>query len=155
MHTRSMISLAGALCFMVVPALAQGQYAQPGQSSPLPAGAGKALVEGICTGCHPTDQITRSSGYTREGWRELILTMIDLSASPDLGTITEYLATHFPVRTHLQPTLVPGEAAITLREWQVPTARPAVPRPGADAGWGHLVGWTMGQPCRADQSRDR
>src|SRR5262245_47993693 len=121
MHTRSMTALAGALCFMVVPALAQGQYAQQGQSSPLPAGAGKGLVEGICTGCHTTAQITRSSGYTREGWRELILTMFDLSASPDLGIITAYLATHYPAHTHLQPTLVPGEASITLREWQVPT----------------------------------
>ena len=148
MHTRSMTALAGALCFMVVPALAQGQYAQQGQSSPLPAGAGKGLVEGICTGCHTTDQITRSSGYTREGWRELILTMIDLSASPDLGIITAYLATHYPARTHLQPTLVPGEASITLREWQVPTlgqrSRDPVQTPDGSiwwAGqWGNLVG---------------
>ena len=144
MHTRSLTALVGALCFMVLPALAQGPYAQQGPSSPLPAGAGKALVEGICTGCHTTDQITRSSGYTRAGWRELILTMIDLSASPDVGTITEYLATHFPVRTHLQPTLVPGEALHHVAGMARAYARPAGPRPGANAGWVHLVGGTMG-----------
>src|ERR671923_1390420 len=105
MSTRSFTALAGAFFFMVVSAMAQGQYAQQGQSASLPAGAGKELVEGVCTGCHPADQITRSSGYTREGWRELILTMIDLSASPDFGTISEYLATHFPERTNLKPTL--------------------------------------------------
>src|SRR5262247_1490537 len=118
MSTLSIISLAGAFFLMVVPAMAQGQEAQQSRSAPLPAGAGKALVEAVCTGCHTTDQITRSSGYSREGWRELILNMIDLSASPDLGTISEYLATHFPERTHLKPTLVPGEVSITLREWK-------------------------------------
>jgi virginiamycin B lyase len=133
---------------MVVLAMAQGPDAQPGQSAPLPAGAGKELVEGLCTGCHPTDQITRSSGYTPEGWRELILTMIDVSASPEFGTLSAYLATHFPARTHLQPTLVPGEASITFREWQVPTlgqrARDPVQTPDGAiwwAGqWGNLVG---------------
>jgi virginiamycin B lyase len=148
MSTRSITSLAVVFFFMVVPAMAQGQYAQQGQSAPLPAGAGKELVESVCTGCHPTDQITRSSGYTREGWRELILTMIDLSASPDFGTISEYLATHFPAQTHLKPALVPGEASIAFREWKVPTlgqrARDPVQTPDGSiwwAGqWANLVG---------------
>src|SRR5262245_35491800 len=84
MSTLSITSLAGALFFiMVVPVLAQGQAAQQGQAVPLPAGDGKALVEGLCAGCHTTDQIPRSSGYTRAGWRELVLTMIDVSTSPD------------------------------------------------------------------------
>ena len=148
MSTRSITSLAGALFCLVLPVMVQGQAAPQGQSDPLPAGAGKALVEGVCTGCHMTDQITRSSGYTREGWRELILNMIDLSASPALETITEYLATHFPARTHLQPTLVPGRVSIAFREWKVPTlgqrARDPVQTPDGAiwwAGqWGNLVG---------------
>ena len=37
--------------------------AQP-QASGLPDGAGKALVESTRTACHPTNQITRGSGYT-------------------------------------------------------------------------------------------
>jgi virginiamycin B lyase len=148
MSARSIISLTWIFFLVVVPAMAQGQDAQQGQSAPWPAGAGKALVEGVCTGCHTTDQITRSSGYTHEGWRELILTMIDLSASPDWGTLLEYLATHFPARTHLQPTLVPGETSITFREWRVPTpgqrARDPVQTPDGSiwwtGQWGNLVG---------------
>ena len=75
MSRLSMTSLAGAF-FFIAPLTAQGQPAQ------LPEGDGKQLVQGVCTACHETNQITRSSGYTREGWRELIQTMIDLSGSP-------------------------------------------------------------------------
>ena len=115
MSRRSITSLAGVFLFMVMPVMAQGQLVQ------LPEGAGKQIVEGVCTGCHKTNQITRSSGYTREGWRELILTMIDLSKSPDFETILTYLATHFPPTTHRQPTLVSGDVSIAFREWKVPT----------------------------------
>ena len=87
MSTRSITSPAGALFLMAVLAMAQSLYAQQRQSAPLPAGPGKELVESVCAACHPTDQITRSAGYTPEGWRELILTMLDLSASPNFETI--------------------------------------------------------------------
>jgi virginiamycin B lyase len=148
MSTRSIPLWTGVLFFMVVLAMGQGADAQPRQLAPLPAGEGKELVEAVCAACHPTDQITRSSGYTPEGWRELILTMIDLSANPNFEMISSYLATHFPARTHLQPTLRPGEAAITFREWQVPTlgqrSRDPVQTPDGSiwwAGqWGNLVG---------------
>src|SRR5262245_40125088 len=84
MH-RSMTAflLAGVVCAAVpLDARAQG--------SGLPQAAGKEMVEGVCTACHQTDMITRSSGYTRDGWKELIGTMIDLSASPvEHAAITE------------------------------------------------------------------
>ena len=51
---------------------------------PLPDGAGKQLVESLCTACHRTNMITASMGYTRDGWKELIGTMIDLSANEDM-----------------------------------------------------------------------
>ena len=51
-------------------------------ASDLPEGGGQEVVEGVCTACHRTNQITRSRGYTVEGWRELIATMIDLSELP-------------------------------------------------------------------------
>ncbi|HSF32284.1 MAG TPA: cytochrome C [Candidatus Tectomicrobia bacterium] len=127
---------------MMTPLAAQGQPAQ------LPEGDGKELVQGLCTTCHETNQITRSSGYTREGWRELIQTMIDLSASPAREAIATYLATQFPPGTHLKPTLVSGEASVTFREWNVPTlgqrARDPVQAPDGSiwwAGqWANLVG---------------
>jgi virginiamycin B lyase len=133
---------------MAILATGQEAVAQQRQSAPLPAGEGKELVEAVCAACHPSDQITRSSGYTRDGWQALIGSMLDVSASPHMETLTTYLAEHFPARTHLQPTLVPGTATITLREWLVPTrgqrARDPVQAPDGSiwwAGqWGNLVG---------------
>ena len=75
----SILSLAGALACGLVPVAAQAQS----QPADLPDGAGKEVVEAVCTTCHETNQITRSSGYTEDGWRELIGTMIDLSGSPE------------------------------------------------------------------------
>ena len=62
----SIASFAVAGFIVIAPVAAQQPPAQ------LPEGDGKALVQGTCTACHETNQITRSSGYSREGWRELI-----------------------------------------------------------------------------------
>ena len=84
--------------------------AQSGQAAiQLPEGDGKALVQGMCAACHDLNLITRSSGYSRDHWRELIATMINLSGTPAQETITQYLATHFPAHDKLKPTLVAGE----------------------------------------------
>jgi virginiamycin B lyase len=128
--------------FTVVPAIAQ----QP--ATQLPEGDGKALVQGTCTACHDLNQITRSSGYTREGWRELIATMMNLSGTQAGETIPKYLATHFPPNDQLKPKLVRGNSSITLREWTVPTlgqrARDPVQAPDGSiwwAGmWANLIG---------------
>ena len=101
-----------------IPLAAEAQ----GQAGGLPEGPGKDLVAGICTGCHQTDQITRSSGYSGEHWKELIGTMIDLS--PDQATqatITEYLAEKFPPNTLRAPKLMPGTIQVAFKEWQTPT----------------------------------
>ena len=119
-------------------------------------GPGKELVEGVCTGCHQTNQITRSSGYTREGWKELTGTMIDLSGSPEeRDQIIDYLATHFPPNNKRAPKLMPGDAQIAFKEWQVPTLGQRSRDPVEAAGRLHLVGRAVGQPGRADRSRDR
>jgi virginiamycin B lyase len=120
-----------------------------GQSAGLPDGADRALVEGVCTACHSTSQIARSSGYTREGWLELTATMIDLSASPEeRDRIVAYLATHFPPGTARAPTLLPGGLAVAFDEWQVPTlgqrARDPVEAADGSIWWagqsGNLIG---------------
>ena len=137
----SLTSLAGSFLLASFPLAAQAQD--------LPEGAGKELVEAVCTGCHQTSQITRSSGYTRDGWQELTSTMIDLSASPDSrDTIIHYLAEHFAPNTERAATLVPGDAEISFKEWQVPTlgqrARDPVEAPDGSIWWagqfGNLVG---------------
>jgi virginiamycin B lyase len=109
-----------AAAFSLVPFAAQAQT--PGQSPALPPGEAKQMVEGICTQCHQTNMITGSSGYTREGWKELVGTMVDLSPNPDAqAEITQYLATNFPPNTKRAPKLVPGTAEISFTEWQMPT----------------------------------
>jgi virginiamycin B lyase len=136
-------SLAGVLLGTLIAAQAQSQ------ASGLPEGAGRDLVEGVCTACHQTAQITRSSGYSRERWKELTSAMIDLSANPkEQDQILQYLATHFPPNTRRAPRLIQGDARITFKEWLVPAlgqrARDPVEAPDGSiwwAGqWGNLIG---------------
>jgi virginiamycin B lyase len=142
MSSLSITSLAAVFFLIVLPLTAQGQPTQ------LPDGDGKQIVQGACASCHETNLITRSSGYSREGWRELILTMIDLSGTPALDTLSKYLATHFPEKTNLKPKLVSGDASIDFRQWKVPTlgqrSRDPVQAPDGSiwwAGmWANLVG---------------
>jgi virginiamycin B lyase len=90
MSRSSTAALIAAAVFAFVP-LAQAQ--EQGKPSALPQGAGKETVEAVCTQCHQTNMITGSSGYTPDGWKELIGTMIDLSPNPEWrDTITQYLA---------------------------------------------------------------
>ena len=143
MSKLSNASLMGAFLYALLPVTAQGQ------GSKLPDGAGKALVQGTCLACHKARNITRSSGYSRDHWKELIGTMIDLSATPtEQGQITRYLATHFPPTKKRAPKLIPGDAQISFKEWTVPTLgqRSRDPIQAADgtiwwAGqWGNLIG---------------
>ena len=139
-----MLSAGALLCLLVPhPATAQAQLAA------MPDGAGKQLVKSACTACHRTNQITRSSGYTRAGWKELIGTMMDLSSSPEeLAEITQYLAEHFPPNTKRAPKLIEGNAKIAFKEWFVPTlgqrSRDPIEAPDGTiwwAGqWGNLIG---------------
>src|SRR5262245_26562298 len=75
----SMSSLVVSMLYALIPYTALAQK----QSAGLPDGEGKTLVESMCTACHPANQITRSSGYTLAGWKELTGTMLDLSRSPE------------------------------------------------------------------------
>ena len=116
----STVSLIAAAVFALVPFAAQAQ--EQGRPAALPQGAGKETVEAVCTQCHQTNMITGSSGYTRDGWKELVGTMIDLSPNPEWrDSITEYLAANFPPNTRRAPKLISGPAEISFTEWQMPT----------------------------------
>ena len=118
MPTSSPANLSMVVAFALFPLTVQAQA----PVTALPDGNGKDLVAAMCTGCHQTDQITRSSGYSGEHWKELIGTMIDLS--PDQATqatVIQYLAEKFPPNTERAPKLMPGPAQVTFKEWQVPT----------------------------------
>jgi len=112
-----------------------------GQPVQLPDGPGKDMVQSTCTKCHALNLITGSWGYTREGWGELIASMVELP-SDQAGTITSYLATHFPVKPAPEAVLVSGPASVTIQEWQVPSlgSRPHDPLAARD---GSL--WWTGQ----------
>ncbi|HSS65616.1 MAG TPA: cytochrome C [Gammaproteobacteria bacterium] len=135
------LTLSGALVSLAAPA--------ESQAAGLPEGQGRELVEAVCTGCHQVNPITRSSGYTHEGWKALMGTMIDLSARPDdQNRIARYLATHYPPSTSRAPRLVPGEAKIAFKTWTVPTLgqRSRDPVEAADGSiwwagqWANLIG---------------
>lgn len=125
--------------------LAHGAQAQ---APALPDGAAKEIVTGVCTGCHQTSEIVRSSGYSRDGWKALTGTMIDLSASPEREGILDYLAQHFPPNTKRAPKQVAGDAQIAFKEWVAPTLgqRSRDPVQAADGAiwfagqFGNLVG---------------
>lgn len=138
-------SLTVAALVALAPVAAQAQAQPPA----LPDGAGKQLTESLCTGCHQTNLITGSSGYTRDGWKELASTMIDLSGAPaDQATLTEYLATHFPPNTRRAAKLVPGPVQVTFKEWKVPTLGQRSRDPVQDRDgniwwvgqWGNVIG---------------
>ena len=73
----SIFSLIAAAVFALVPLAAQAQ--EQGRPAALPPGAGKDTVEAVCTQCHQTNMITGSSGYTRDGWKELVGTMVPVA----------------------------------------------------------------------------
>jgi virginiamycin B lyase len=109
-------------CLLVAAVSVFVPLAAHAQAPALPQGPGRDAVEAVCTGCHQTNMITQSSGYTHDGWKELIGTMIDLSRSPETqAAITQYLAANFPPNTKRAAKLVPGSAEITFKEWVMPT----------------------------------
>lgn len=137
-------SLIGLIAFLLLAGSAGAAQPQP----QLPEGDGKILVQGTCTACHDLNHVTRSSGYTREGWRELTQTMIDLSGTAAGESIAKYLSKHFPPNDKLKPALARGGTSIAMREWTVPTlgqrARDPVQAPDGSiwwAGmWANLIG---------------
>src|SRR5215471_10653196 len=72
-----------------------GQGRGRGQAISLPDGPGKAAVEAQCTKCHALGLIANAGGYTRQGWAELISTMVALP-SAESAEIADYLSKNFP-----------------------------------------------------------
>jgi virginiamycin B lyase len=143
-HSIVSLAIAGAVvCLSPSNTMAQSR------TNDLPDGRGRQLVTDACFACHDARRILRSSGYTVDGWRELVGTMIDLSGSPDdRDALAGYLAKHFPPHTKLAPKLIAGKTQIEFKQWFVPTLgqRSRDPIEAADgkiwwAGqWGNMIG---------------
>jgi virginiamycin B lyase len=98
----------------------QGRGRGRGQAVSLPEGPARELTQTMCAPCHSLNMITGSVGYDRQGWHDLIATMIRLPDAQD-KSVTEYLAANFPPKPERRPTLVPGDTRISIKEWIAPT----------------------------------
>ena len=101
--------------------------------APLPEGPEKALVEAVCTTCHAADLITSSSGYTRDDWRTVMRTMVDLpdSAAARIGGIAERFGSSAMHRDLLE---------LAVREESQHPAVGGPERPECAFGSGHGLG---------------
>ena len=90
------------------------------QSTPLPEGSGRELVQTTCSTCHGLNMISGSWGNTEQGWRDLFGTMVTLPKE-QADTIAGYLAAHFPPRPAPEAVVVNGPARVSFKEWLVPT----------------------------------
>ncbi len=134
-------SLVAALSFVALPALAAAPPAAP-DTSFLPEGEAKPLIEAFCIACHNPNYIVQSGGYTKEHWQQLLTSMVPLEGTPQLETISEYLATNFPPTTDKNPTLISGDVQISFENWQMPTLG-QMPRDPVEAPDGMI--WWVGQ----------
>lgn len=117
-----------------------GALMLPTSAGALPDGDGRDLVESVCSSCHGTNLIERSSGYTRDDWQFLASTMVDLSHNPEARKqILDYLAAYFPPSDNRAATAVDGPLAIHFEQWQVPTlgqrSRDPVEDPDGNIWW--------------------
>lgn len=77
-------------------ALTGSQTVAPGDE--LPDGEGKKILQMSCTSCHDLGEVTKFRGYyTREQWRDIVLTMVEYGAAlqpPEIDTLADYLEQH-------------------------------------------------------------
>ncbi len=123
----------------LVLAATQTALAQRGAPPPLPEGAGKELVQNVCSTCHSTASISRAAGYSSAAeWRRVFSTMVELNDA-QASTIADYLAEHFPEDESRRPTLIAGDVDIDIIEWTVPTlgqrSRDPVEAPDGSIWW--------------------
>src|SRR4029453_15831459 len=94
-----LFSITGALLVSLALS-AQGRGGRGGPPVNLPDGAGKENVQNFCANCHGLNMIVNSGGYTKDGWRTLISTMVALP--PEVAdNAPTHLGSSFPEKpTH-------------------------------------------------------
>jgi virginiamycin B lyase len=112
--TRAISAALISAAFALIPLTAAAQ----GQKPPaMPEGAGKQLVEGLCSSCHALQLIHNSSGYTRDQWKELTGYMVDMSGSAaQQNEVLDYLTKNFPPENPRAGKQVPGSFKVAFKE---------------------------------------
>src|SRR5436190_2711557 len=138
------LALSAATASLSLVVLTGSVYSQArgqarGQGSTLPEGAGRDVVQAQCTKCHALGLIANSGGFTRQGWEDLIGTMVMLPSDQKMQ-VAAYLAGNFPEQPHPPAVVLPGPVNVSIKEWTVPTlgSRPHDPEPGP----GGTIWWT-------------
>src|SRR5687768_11818827 len=111
MRKTSLLTFASLLC-AGSSAHAQGQQRQQVQ---LPEGIGREVVQVTCSQCHALTMVANYGGSTREGWKELIASMVALRPER-ADTVAAYLAERFPVKPGPAPALISGSTTVTIKE---------------------------------------
>ena len=117
---RTSLVLLAASTALVLTAPLSAQRGGRGAAAPLPDGEGKQLTEKLCTTCHPTSMIVASNGYTREGWKQLFDSMVEVPAT-ESAVLADYLAKNFPEKPAPEAVVIPGAARAEIKEWTLPT----------------------------------
>jgi competence protein ComEA len=81
----------------------------------LPEGPGRDVTLRICGKCHGAETVA-SVRHTLDGWREVIARMVAAGAQgsePELGTVAQYLSTHFAAEVQ-KPLDLNTAAAVEL-----------------------------------------
>ena len=109
-RTFALFAAAGVFGAVVFSAPASSQPG--GAAVQLPEGPGKTQVEATCASCHGLNLITNYWGESKQGWHDLIGTMVALSKD-QADTITTYLSTNFPVKPAPAAVVVKGPVELT------------------------------------------
>ena len=145
MAKQALLALAAVFVLgSAIPVHAQGR----GQQVQLPEGTGKDTVQKVCTTCHALNMLTNSGGFTRQGWEELLSSMVALPTD-QVATLVDYLAKNFPEQPHPSAVLVPGSTTVSIKEWVVPSlgSRPHDPLAGPDGSiwWSGMFANVLGR----------
>src|SRR5947208_17096337 len=109
------LCIGAGLLMATLPLAGQGRGGRGGAPVNLPDGAGKDNVQAFCANCHSLNMIVNSGGYTKDGWRALVSTMVALP--PDAAdSVTTCLATNFPEKPRPTAVLIDGPAKVTFKE---------------------------------------
>src|ERR1700680_1368283 len=129
MSTKSIFSLmvslmVAALLCSALSSRSQTQTQSQSRPQPqLPDGNGKEIVQRACTACHALNQVT-NSGHNADEWKTVMAMMVNVGApitKAEAATVTDYLTKNFPEKPKPAAVVVPGNANVSIEEWEVPT----------------------------------